>query len=150
MTGVKFTHVPFRGGAQAVVEVLARRIDFMVDPPLSMIEHVRSGKFRALAVTTAKRSPSFPDTPTVAEAAVPAFEAAAWFGLIGPRGMPDDIVQRLNAACASVLADSAVREKIKGLGAEARHSSPKEITNLIATDIKRWSDVVEKANIERI
>jgi len=107
-------------------------------------------KFRALAVTTAKRSPSFPDTPTVAEAAVPGFEAAAWFGLIGPRGMPDDIVQRLNAACASVLADSAVREKIKGLGAEARHSSPKEITDLIATDIKRWSDVVEKANIERI
>ena len=150
MTGVKFTHVPFRGGAQAVVEVLARRIDFMVDPPLSMIEHVRSGKFRALAVTTAKRSPSFPDSPTVAEAAVPGFEAAAWFGLIGPRGMPDDIVQRLNAACASVLADSAVREKIKGLGAEARHSSPKEITDLIATDIKRWSDVVEKANIERI
>lgn len=150
MTGVKFTHVPFRGGAQAVVEVLARRIDFMVDPPLSMIEHVRSGKFRALAVTTAKRFPSFPDTPTVAEAAVPGFEASAWFGLIGPRGMPDDIVQRLNAACANVLADSGVREKIKGLGAEVRHSSPKEITDLIATDIKRWSEVVEKANIERI
>jgi tripartite-type tricarboxylate transporter receptor subunit TctC len=122
----------------------------MVDPPLSMIEHIRSGKFRALAVTTAKRFPSFPDTPTVAEAAVPGFEASAWFGLIGPRGMPNDIVQRLNAACANVLADSAVREKIKGLGAEARHSSPKEITDLIAADIKRWREVVDKANIERI
>jgi tripartite-type tricarboxylate transporter receptor subunit TctC len=64
--------------------------------------------------------------------------------------MPDDIVQRLNAACASVLADSAISEKIKGLGAEPRHSSPKEITDLIAADIKRWSEVVDKANIERI
>jgi len=150
MTGVKFTHVPFRGGAQAVVEVLARRIDFMVDPPLSMIEHVRSGKFRALAVTTAKRVPSFPDTPTVAEAAVPGFEASAWFGLIGPRRMPDDIVQRLNAICASVLADSSVREKLKGLRRRGAALSPKEITDLIAADIKRWNEVVDKANIERI
>ena len=150
MTDVKFTHVPFRGGAQAVVEVLARRIDFMVDPPLSMIEHVRSGKFRALAVTTAKRFPSFPDIPSIAEAAVPNFEASAWFGLIGPKGIPEDIVQRLNAACATALADNLVREKINGLGAEARHSSSKEITDLIATDIKRWSEVVDKANIERI
>ena len=150
IAGVKFTHVPFRGGAQAVVEVLARRIDFMVDPPLSMIEHVRSGKFRSLAVTTARRFPAFPDTPTVAEAAFPGFAAPAWFGLVAPAGVPADIIQRLNAACATVLADGAVREKIRTLGAEARASSPKEITDLIVSDIKRWTEVIDKASIERI
>ena len=102
-------------------------------------------KFRALAVTTAKRSPSFPDAPTVAEAAVPGFEASAWFGLIGPREcrtISCNFSTRLARACSP----TAVREKIKGLGAEARHSSPKEITDLIATDIKRWSEVIDREN----
>src|SRR5262245_6876994 len=77
--GVKLTHVPFRGGAQAVVEVLSRRIDFMTDPPLSMIEHIKSGKFRALAVTTATRFAGLPDTPTVTESGLPDFNVGAWF-----------------------------------------------------------------------
>jgi tripartite-type tricarboxylate transporter receptor subunit TctC len=115
-----------------------------------MIDHLRSGEFRALAVTTAGRFPTFPDVPTVAEAAVPGFAAPAWFGLLAPKGLPDDIVRRLNAACATMLADDAVRAKLRAAGAEARHSAPNEITDLIAADIKRWSEVIDKANIERL
>jgi tripartite-type tricarboxylate transporter receptor subunit TctC len=148
--GVKLTHVPFRGGAQAVVEVLAQRIDFMIDPPLSMIEHLKSGKFRALAVSTATRFAALPDTPTVAESGFPGFEVGAWFGLVSPVGTPDAVIARINAAIKEVLADPAVRERFAALGATPKSSSPKEFADLIATDIKKWSDVVEKAGIERI
>jgi tripartite-type tricarboxylate transporter receptor subunit TctC len=147
---VKFTHVPFRGGAQAVVEVLARRIDFMVDPPLSMIEHLKSGKFRALAITTAARFAALPDTPTTAESGFPDFKVGAWFGLVAPVGTPVAVVERLNAATREMLADPATRERFVALGAVAKSTSPKEFADLIAADIKRFSDVVDKANIERI
>lgn len=147
---VKFTHVPFRGGAQAVVEVLAQRIDFMMDPPLSMIEHLKSGKFRALAVTTATRFPGLPDTPTVQESGIPGVDIGAWFALAAPAATPDAIVQRINAATREVLADRAVRERLLTLGAVPKASSPKELADLIAADIRRWTEVVDKAGIERI
>ena len=149
-TGVKFTHVPFRGGALAVVEVLGRRIDFMVDPPLSMIEHLKSGKFRALGVTTTTRFSGLPGTPTLVESGFPGFDVGAWFALVAPGGTPDSVIQRLNGATREVLADESVRARLVTLGAEAKSSSPKELADLIATDIKRWSDVIEKAGIERI
>jgi tripartite-type tricarboxylate transporter receptor subunit TctC len=148
--GVQFTHVPFRGGAQAVVEVLAQRIDFMIDPPLSMIEHLKSGKFRALAVTTATRFPGLPDTPTVQESGIQGFDVSAWFALAAPAATPDAIVQRINAATREVLADQVVRERLLALGALPKTSSPKELADLIAADIKRWTEVVDKGGIERI
>ncbi|HKS62538.1 MAG TPA: tripartite tricarboxylate transporter substrate-binding protein [Xanthobacteraceae bacterium] len=148
--GIKLTHVPFRGGAQAVVEVLARRIDFMVDPPLSMIEHIRSGKFRALAVSTAERFPSFPAVPTVAEQGFPGFAAPAWFALAAPAATPAPVLERLSATTADVLADTAVRERLRVLGAEAKTSSPQALMQLIVADIKRWSEVIDRAGIERI
>src|SRR5262245_35530905 len=148
--GVKLTQVPFRGGALAVVEVLARRIDFMTDPPLSMIEHIKSGKFRALAVSTATRFAGLPDTPTVVEAGFPGYEVGAWFGLVAPAGTADAVIVRINAAMREVLTDPAVRERFAALGATPKNSSPKEFADLIATDIKKWSDVVEKGAIERI
>lgn len=148
--GVKFTHVPFRGGAQAVIEVLARRIDFMTDPPLSMIEHLKSGKFRALAASTATRFAGLPDTPTVAESGLPDFDVGVWFGLVAPSRTPDAVIARLNSATRELLAQPAVRERFAALGGVAKSSSPKEFANLIATDIKRWTEVVDKAGIERI
>ena len=148
--GVKFTHVPFRGGAQAVVEVLAKRIDFMTDPPLSMIEHLKSGKFRALAASTATRFAGLPDTPTVAESGLPDFDVGVWFGLVAPSRTPDAVIARLNGAVRELLAQPAVRERFAALGGVAKSSSPKEFANLIAADIKRWTEVVDKAGIERI
>lgn len=145
--GVKLVHVPFRGGAQAVVEVLGRRIDFMLDPPLSMIEHLKSGKFRGLAITTSRRFSGLPEMPTVAESGFPDFDVGAWFALVAPAGVPDAVVQRLNAATREVLAETSVRERLLTLGAQAKSSSPAE---RIASDIKKWSDVIEKGGIERI
>ena len=148
--GVKLTHVPFRGGAQAVVEVLAQRIDFMIDPPLSMIEHLKSGKFRGLAVSTATRFPALPDIPTVQESGISNIDVAAWYALVAPAATPDPIVQRLNAATAEILADPAVRDRLMALGAVPKSSSPRELADLMAADIKRWTEVVEKAGIDRI
>ena len=148
--GVKFVHVPFRGGAQAVVEVLGRRIDFMLDPPLSMIEHLKSGKFRGLAITTSTRFSGLPDTPTVAESGFPDFDVGAWFALVAPAGVPDAVVKRLNAATREVLAETSVRERLLTLGAQAKSSSPAELADRIASEIKKWSDVIEKGGIERI
>lgn len=148
--GVKLTHVPFRGGAQAVVEVLAQRIDFMIDPPLSMIEHLKSGKFRALAVSTTTRFPGLPDIPTVQELGISNFDVTAWFALVAPAATPDPVVQRLNAATGEVLAAPAARDRLLALGAVPKSSSPKELADLIAADIRRWTEVVEKAGIERI
>src|SRR5262245_33381213 len=131
-SGVKLTHVPFRGGAQAVVEVLARRIDFMIDPPLSMIEHLKSGKFRALAVSTTTRFPGLPDIPTVQESGISNFDVTAWFALVAPAATPDMVVQRLNAATGEVVAAPAARDRLLALGALPKSSSSKELANLIA------------------
>jgi tripartite-type tricarboxylate transporter receptor subunit TctC len=150
LAGVKLTHVPFRGGAQAVIEVLAQRIDFMIDPPLSMIEHLKSGKFRGLAVSTTKRFPGLPEIPTVQESGISNFEVAAWYALVAPAATPDPVIQRLNAATGEALATPAVRDRLIELGAVPKSSSQKELADLIAADIRRWTDVIEKAGIERI
>jgi tripartite-type tricarboxylate transporter receptor subunit TctC len=150
LAGVKFQHVPFRGGSQAVVEVLANRVDFMVDPPISMIEQIKAGKFRALAVTTAERFPSFPDVPTVAEAGFPGYAAPGWYGLVGPIGLPDDIVARIHDATATLLKSKDIQARMLELGSQAKASSPKEVTDVLASDVRRWTDVLEEAKIERI
>src|SRR5262245_59741355 len=148
--GVKLTQVPFRGGALAVVEVLARRIDFMTDPPLSMIEHIKSGQFRALAISTSARFAGLPDVPTAMETGFPEFNVGAWFGLVAPAVTPDAIVARLNTATREMLGGAAARERLLALGAVPKATSSKEFSDLIAADIKRFSEVVEKAGIERI
>lgn len=150
LAGVKFQHIPFRGGAQAVVEVLAGRVDFMVDPPISMIEQIKAGKFRALAVTTAQRFASFSDIPTVAEAGFANYAAPGWYALVGPAGLPDDIVARLHDATTTLLKDETVKERLLALGSQAKASQPKEVIDLLASDVKRWGEVLDKAKIERI
>lgn len=150
LAGVKFQHIPFRGGAQAVVEVLANRVDFMGDPPISMIEQIKAGKFRALGVSTAERFPSFPDVPTLAEAGFPGYAAPGWYSLVGPAGLPDDIVTRIHDATVTLLQDEAIKERLLSLGSQAKTSTPKEVTDLLASDVKRWSGVLDKAKIERI
>jgi len=115
-----------------------------------MIEHLKSGKFRGLAITTSTRFSGLPDTPTVAESGFPDFDVGAWFALVVPAGVPDAVVQRLNAATREVLAETSVRERLLTLGAQAKSSSPAELADRIASEIKKWSDVIEKGGIERI
>ena len=105
---IQFQHVPYRGGAQALTELLGRRIDFMVDPAIVLLEHVRSGKVRILAVTTATRSSELPDIPTVAEAGFPGFDVSGWMGLVAPAGLPGAIATRLNSELTGLLGEPAV------------------------------------------
>ena len=147
---VQFQHVPHRGGAQALTELLGRRIDFMVDPAIILLEHVRSGKVRILAVTTATRSGELPNVPTIAEAGFPAFDVSGWMGLVAPAGLPDSIVARLNSELIGLLAEQSVIERLRALGNEPRSSRPDTLKARITDEIATWSAVVDAAKIERI
>jgi tripartite-type tricarboxylate transporter receptor subunit TctC len=148
---IQFQHVPYRGGgAQALTELLGRRIDFMVDPAIILLEHVRSGKVRILAVTTATRAGELPDIPTIAESGFPEFDVSGWMGLVGPVGLPEPIVNRLNSALADTLAEPSVAQRIRALGNEPRPSTPDRLKVRITDEIAKWSAVIDAAKIERI
>ncbi|MBX9775049.1 MAG: tripartite tricarboxylate transporter substrate binding protein [Xanthobacteraceae bacterium] len=147
----QFQHVPYRGGgAQALTELLARRIDFMVDPPIILLEHVRNGTVRILAVTTATRVDALPDIPAIAEAGFPQFDVSGWMGLVGPAGLPERIVHRLNSALVDTLVEPGVVQRIRALGNKPRPSTPDELKARIAAEILQWSAVIDAAKIERI
>ena len=148
---IQFQHVPYRGGgAQALTELLGRRIDFMVDPPIILLGHVRSGTVRILAVTIGTRVGELPDIPTIAEAGFPRFDVSGWMGLVGPAGMPEPVVNRLKSALADMLAEPGVIQRIRALGNEPRLSTPDQLRARIADEIARWSEVIDAAKIERI
>ena len=147
---IRVQHVPHRGGPQALAELLGRRIDFMVDPPIILLEHARSGKVRILAVTTATRVGELPDVPPIAEAGFPHFDVSGWMGLVGPAGLPEPIVNRLNSAVADTLAEPGVVQRIRLLGNEPRPSPPDQLKARIAHEIAKWSAVIEAVKIERI
>jgi tripartite-type tricarboxylate transporter receptor subunit TctC len=148
---IQFQHVPYRGGgAQALTELLGRRIDFMVDPAIILLEHVRSGKVRILAVTTATRSDDLPDIQTIAEAGFPGFDVSGWMGLVAPAGLPGAIVNRLNSELTGMLAEPGVIERFRALGNESRPSTPDRLKARIADEIAKWSAVIDAAKIERI
>jgi tripartite-type tricarboxylate transporter receptor subunit TctC len=146
----QFQHVPYRGGAQALTELLGRRIDFMVDPAIILLEHVRSGKVRILAVTTATRSGELPNIPTVAEAGFSGFDVSGWMGLVAPAGLPDSIVARLNSELSGLLAEPSVIERFRALGNEPRPSGPDKLKARINDEIAKWSAVIDAAKIARI
>ena len=147
---VQFQHVPFRGGAQALTELLGRRIDFMVDPAIILLEQVRSGKVRILAVTTATRSGELPNVPTIAEAGFPAFDVSGWMGLVAPAGLPESILARLNSELTGLLAEPTVIERFRALGNEPRPSRPGQLKARITEEIAKWSAVIDAAKIARI
>lgn len=143
MTGVDMVHVPYKGSAPAVTDLLGNQIAIMFDNMPSAIQHVRSGKLRPIAVTTAKRSPELPDVPTVAEAGVPGYEATSWFGLWVPAKTPVDIQKKLHAAIAKVLKDPAVIKKINDQGGEVVIDSQEGFAKFIDAEAKKWGKVVK-------
>jgi tripartite-type tricarboxylate transporter receptor subunit TctC len=142
--------VPYRGSPQAVADLLGKRLDFMLDPPTAHLEAIKSGQLRALATTGDSRFFALPDVPTVAEQGIGDFVIGSWQGVIGPAGMPDDIVKRLNKEISAVLAEPAVVARLKALGNDPKPSTPDEFRQRVASDIDRWTKVVAAANIERI
>jgi len=143
MAKVDMIHVPYKGSAPAVSDLIGGQIDIMFDNMPSAIQHVRSGRLKAIAVTTAKRSPELPDVPTIAEAGVPGYEATSWFGMFAPAATPAPIVTRLNAALVKVLADPAVKKKLAEQGAEPYAEKPQQFAEFIRKESAKWSQVVK-------
>jgi tripartite-type tricarboxylate transporter receptor subunit TctC len=147
---ITFQHVPYRGSAQALTDLMAKRIDFLVDSPTAEMQYIRAGKVRPLIVTSQSRFFGLPDVPTATEIGIPSYTFTSWQGLVGPAGLSEMLVDRLNVEIAAVLADPAAVERIHGIGNVPSPTSPKEFKARIASDIAKWNAVIEGANIEKI
>jgi tripartite-type tricarboxylate transporter receptor subunit TctC len=145
MAKVDMQHVPYKGSAPAVTDLLGNQIALMFDNMPSAIQHVRSGKLRAIAVTTAKRSPELPDVPTIAEAGVPGYEATSWFGLFVPAGTPPAVISKLNTAIVKVLAKADIKKKINEQGAEVYSETPEQFSAFIQKESVKWGKVVRES-----
>ena len=146
-TGTKLTHVPYKGSSQAMVDLLGGQIPMMFENLPGAAPQVRAGKLRLLAVTSAKRSPAFPDTPAVSET-IPGFEVVAWFALFAPAGTPAAIVQRMNVESDRILQQADVREKIAQAGSEPVGGTPEAFAKFLADDIAKWRRVIPAAGIK--
>ena len=142
MAGVDLVHVPYKGAQPALTDVIAGQVQVMFATSASVIPFIKAGKLRGLAVTTARRSPSVPDLPTVSEAGVAGFEAITWHGVVVPAATPAPLVERLNRDIVSVLSLPDLRERLAALGAEVLAGTPREFADYIAAEIPKWSKVV--------
>lgn len=150
LAGIKITVVPFRGGNQALTEVLGKRLDFLVDPPVALIGQIKAGALHAIGVTGEKRYMPLPDVGSIAEAGFPGFSVTSWMGLVGPAKLPQEIASRLNGDVNALIAEPAVVEKIHALGSDPKGGTPDDFKALIAKDVARWTKVIADAGIERI
>jgi tripartite-type tricarboxylate transporter receptor subunit TctC len=150
MADVEFQHIPYRGSAHVVTDLVGKRIDFMVDPPTLVANLARDGQLRALAVTGGTRFFNLPEIPTISETAVPEYVVTSWQGLAGPAGMPITLVERLNNEIAAILHEPSVVERLRKLGNEPRSLSPEDFKARIIADVGKWTGIVAAANIERI
>jgi tripartite-type tricarboxylate transporter receptor subunit TctC len=145
--GIEMTHVPFRGGAQQLTELLGGRLDVMFDTLAVVQPQLKAGKLRALAVTSTKRMPQLPGVPAVAEK-IPGYEASSFLGIAGPAAMPETIVQLLNKATASVLANPELKQRFAELGGDAWAGTPAEMGNYIMTSTLKWKTMVRAKDIK--
>jgi tripartite-type tricarboxylate transporter receptor subunit TctC len=147
MTGIDMVHVPYRGGAPALTDLIAGQVQMSFVPTVASIEYIRAGKLRALAVTTTTRSDALPDLPTVGEF-VRGFEASIWFGIGAPKNTPTEIVDRLNKEINAGLADPRIKTQLGDLGGTVLAGSPADFGKLIADDTEKWGKVIRAANIK--
>jgi tripartite-type tricarboxylate transporter receptor subunit TctC len=145
MAGVDLVIIPFKGGGPAVIAVISGQCHFIFATSLSVQPHVKSGKVRALAVTTPKRSPTFPELPTVSEAGVPGFEVTTWHGFVVPARTPQPIVTRLNTEFNKVFQQPDIRDRLTTLGSEIIGGAPKDLTDLIKKEIPVWAKVIKES-----
>ena len=141
-TGANLVHVPYRGSGALLPDLLGGQVASVIDNLPPYMEHVQAGRLRLLAVTTAQPSPSAPEVPTLAATVAPGFDAAAWFGLLGPAGTPEAVSRSLNQVCAGLLTDSGIVSRIRQSGAEPSASSPEAFAELLRQELARWTEVV--------
>src|SRR5262245_14447314 len=142
MAGVEMVHVPYKGAQPALTDLIAGQVQLMFATSASVLPYVKAGRLRALAVTTAQRSPSVPDLPTVAEAGLAGFEATTWHGVVVPAATPALLIERMNVDLNAVLRDSELRDRLSSLGAEVVVGTPREFADYIAQETPKWTKVV--------
>ncbi|MEJ7670844.1 MAG: tripartite tricarboxylate transporter substrate binding protein [Casimicrobiaceae bacterium] len=145
MAGVQMAHVPYKGSAPAVTDLLGGQVQLMFDNLPSALPHIKAGKLKALAVTSATRAAALPDVPTIAESGLAGFDATSWFGLLAPAGTPQPIIARLNNEVAKWLASTEAKEKMAGLGANTAGHSTDEFVRHIAAETSKWAKVVTES-----
>ncbi|HRM63816.1 MAG TPA: tripartite tricarboxylate transporter substrate binding protein [Acidovorax temperans] len=144
--GVFVTHIPYKGTGLAIPDLVAGQLDVLFDSLPTGMPHVRDGRLRALAVTTLKRTPLAPDLPPVADT-LPGFESSTWFGLYGPKGLPAEVVNRVNTAANQALSDPEVRAKLTTLGIEPVTSTPAQFAKMVADDQAKWKRIIAERKI---
>ena len=145
MTGTEIVHVPYKGGAMAINDLIAGHVQIMFESLNSIAPHARSGKVKALAVSGARRSPGFPELPTIAEAGVPGYEAGTWTGIIAPAGLPRPILDKLNAAVNDAIRSPIFKERFALIGDEPAGGTPEEFSETIRRDSARWAEVIKRS-----
>jgi len=148
MTKTSITHIPYKGSAPAVTDLLAGQVDMMFDNTPNVLPHVRAGKLKAIAVSSKTRSGLAPEVPTVDEAGVPGYDVTVWFGVLTVAGTPRDIVQRLNAEIVKILTSAEVRERFGKSGVEVVAGTPEQFGAFLKSEVARWAKVVQDANIK--
>jgi tripartite-type tricarboxylate transporter receptor subunit TctC len=145
MAGIEAVHVPYRGGVAATTDLIAGRVTFMFESLNSIAPHAKSGAVRGLGVSGDRRSPAFPDVPTVAEAGVPGYSAPTWSGVIAPAGTPRAIVDKINDAVNKAIKTQAFKDRFGSIGDEPAGGTPEEFASTIRTDLAKWKDVVQRS-----
>ena len=145
MAGVQITHVPYKGGAAAILDLISGQVHLMMESLNSITPHAKAGRVRGLGVTGKVRSPAVPDIPTIAEAGVPGYEATTWNGIVAPAGLPKAILTTLNREINKTLASPSLKERFAAIGAEPSARTPEQFAELIRTEHAKWGDVVRRS-----
>jgi tripartite-type tricarboxylate transporter receptor subunit TctC len=148
MTGVKLNHVPYKGSAPALNDLLGGHVDMMFDLVLTATKQVQAHSVRALAVTSAKRSPQMPDVPTFAELGLPAYDVSAWFGIFAPAGVPKDVVAKLEASIHSAMKSPEMKKQLAASGVDAMEGSAADFATLVGADYRKWADVIRDRGLQ--
>jgi tripartite-type tricarboxylate transporter receptor subunit TctC len=141
-------HVPYKGAGPALIDVMGGHVPIMFDNLPSSTEHIKAGKLRGLAVTTAERAPSMPDLPTIAESGLPGYETYTWNALFAPAGTPPEVIAKLNEAALQALADPGVQAKLQGFGAQVKGSTPDELGADVQAELAKWAPVVKASGAQ--
>jgi len=148
MTAIDMVHVPYKGTAPGLLAVLSGEVSMIFAPSASALPHVQAGRLRALAITTAKRSPAAPEIPTVAEAGVPGYEAFPWYGVLVPARTPPEIISRMHAEIKKVVESREIKQRLAAMGVETASQTPEEFASYIKVETKKWAKVISRAGVK--
>ncbi|HEX3171463.1 MAG TPA: tripartite tricarboxylate transporter substrate binding protein [Burkholderiales bacterium] len=147
MAKIDLVHIPYKGGNQGLLDTVGGQVNMMISTILSLSQHIKSGRLRGLAITTATRNAAWPDMPTVAEAALPGYQSIAWYGLVGPRGLPPPVLKKLSEEVSRIIKSKTVTENLTAQGADPVGNSPAEFGAFIRAETKRYEKVVRDAGV---